>query len=76
MDFTSWILKRQNLIPQADRLTLLINSAGAAGIAEPELRGRVDLPKKIVDDLLQALIQAGQVAVFERGGKRVFAAGI
>jgi hypothetical protein len=37
MGFASWILKRQNLVPQAYRLTLLIKSAGATGIAEPEL---------------------------------------
>lgn len=70
MDFQSWLLKRQKILPQSDRLVLLIRQAGPAGIPEGQLRSQVDLPKQLVDDLLAALVSAGQVGVVVRDGKR------
>ncbi len=72
MSFQSWLLKRQGILPPSDRLIALIRTAGQNGIAEGELRSQVDLPKKLVDELLQALISAAQVSVAVRDGKRVY----
>lgn len=72
MDFTTWLLRKQNLLSQPDRLVALIRAAGANGIAEGELRSQVDLPMELVNDLLRALVSAGQVGVAERGGKRFY----
>jgi len=74
MDFNSWLLRRQKLLPQSDRLVALIQQAGPNGIPEGQLRSAVDLPMKLFDDLIQALVSARQVAVVERGGKRWYVA--
>jgi hypothetical protein len=63
MNFTTWLLHKKDLVPPPDWLVLLIRAAGANGITEGELRSAVDSPKKLVDDLLRALISAGQVSV-------------
>jgi len=70
MTFESWLHNRQ--IPDADRISMLIQAAGRHGIPEGELRSAVDLPRKIVDDLLAALIGSRQVAVVARNGKRIY----
>lgn len=70
MSFTSWLHNRQ--IPDADRLSMLLQAAGTNGMPEGELRSAVDLPRKIVDDLLAALIGSRQVIVVERDGKRIY----
>ena len=72
MDFSNWLLKRQKTLPHADRLTVLIQAAGANGIPEGELRSAVDLPRKLFDALLDALVGSRQVGVIERDGKRVY----
>jgi hypothetical protein len=74
MTFVNWLLKRQGILPPADRLALMIRAAGPAGIPEGELRSAVDLPWKTVNDLLDALVRAWQVRVVEREGKRVYVA--
>lgn len=71
MDFATWVLRRQNVLPQADRLILLIRTSGASGIPVGELRSSVKLPLKTVDGLLDALVQAGQIKMVQRQGKRV-----
>lgn len=68
MTFTNWLLRRE--IPDSDRLAMLIQSAGAAGIPETELRSGVELPKKLVDELLAALVGSRIVKVAERDGAR------
>jgi hypothetical protein len=68
MTFNAWLLKKD--IPDSDRLAMLIQSAGAAGIPENELRGQVELPKKLVDELLAALVQSRIIRVAERQGIR------
>lgn len=72
MDFNSWLHTRLRSMPECDKLHLLVQSAGPAGIAEPQLRSRVELPKKLVDELLQALVSSRLVTVVERGGERVY----
>ena len=68
MTFESWLQNRQ--IPDADRISVLIQAARKNGIPEGELRGAVDLPRKLMDDLLAALVGSGQIRAVERGGKR------
>jgi hypothetical protein len=70
MDFMTWVLMQKDVVPDADRLVLLIRAAGPSGIPEGELRSAVDLPRKTVDDLLTALVQAGQIVIVDRQGKR------
>ena len=68
MNFNAWLLKKE--IPDSDRLAMLIQSSGRNGIPENELRGSVDLPKQLVDELLAALVDARIVRVIERDGVR------
>jgi len=68
MNFNAWLLKKE--IPDSDRLAMLIQSSGRNGIPENELRGSVDLPKQLVDELLAALVDARIVRVIERDGIR------
>jgi hypothetical protein len=70
MNFTSWLHRKH--IPDSDRISMLIQAAGTNGIPESELRSAVDLPRKIVDDLLIALIGSRQVFVVERDGKKIY----
>lgn len=72
MTFHSWLHRRLSIMPDADKISELIRQGGPHGIEEGELRSAVDLPMKLVSDLLAALVSAGQVAVEERGGKRVY----
>ena len=68
MTFTNWLLKKE--IPDSDRIAMLIQSAGAAGIPETQLRSKIELPKELVDELLMALVDARIVRVAERQGIR------
>ena len=68
MTFNAWL--QQKHAPDSDRLAALIQSAGQNGIPETQLRGSVELSKKLVDDLLMALVDARMVRVAERDGVR------
>jgi hypothetical protein len=68
MHFAHWLHQRHVLDP--DKLTALIQQAGREGIPENELRGSVDLPKQLVDELLAALVSSRIVRVIERQGIR------
>jgi len=68
MTFNTWLLRKE--IPDSDRLAMLIQSAGAGGIPETELRSGIKLPRQLVDDLLAALVQSRIVRVIERDGIR------
>ena len=57
--------------PKADRVMLLLLSAGASGIPEGALRSAEELPRSLLDDLLDALVAAGQVKVMLKDGKSV-----
>ena len=68
MHFIDWLLQKE--IPDSDKIAMIIQQAGAAGIPENQLRGSVELPKKLVDELLMALVDARMVRVAERDGIR------
>ena len=72
MIFQNWLLKRRKAIPKADRILLLLQSAGLSSIPENTLRSAAELPRSLMDDLLDALVAAGQVVVTVKDGKRVF----
>ena len=61
MTFTNWLLKKE--IPDSDRLAALIQSSGPNGIPETKLRSGIELPKKLVDELLMALVGSRMVRV-------------
>jgi hypothetical protein len=71
MTFNAWLLRKE--IPDPDRLSMLIQQSGRDGIPENELRSRVELPKKLVDELLAALVQSRMVRVIQKEGKRFYA---
>jgi hypothetical protein len=66
--FNHWL--QQKHIPDSDRLATLIQSAGANGIPETELRSGIELPKKLVDELLVALVDARMVRAVQKYGMR------
>jgi hypothetical protein len=68
MTFNAWLHQRHVLDP--DKITTLIHSAGRKGISEPQLRGSVELPKALMDELLQALVDSRMVRVIQRDGVR------
>ena len=68
MTFNAWLHQRHVLDP--DKITALIHSAGPGGIPETQLRGAVELSKELVDQLLQALLDARIIRVAERDGVR------
>ena len=70
MDFQSWLLKRQSVLSPPDRLTALIQAAGRAGIPEGQLRSQIDLPMRLFDELMAALVSARLVGVTVKNGKR------
>jgi hypothetical protein len=70
MTFSHWLLNRQ--VPDSDRLSMLIQQAGRNGIPEGQLRSQVELPFKLVTQLLQAMVSARMVGVVERDGMRVY----
>ncbi len=60
--------------PGAMKLALLIAQSGAAGISRDGLRKLVRLSPDTLEDLLMALVAAGQVVVLIRNGQRVYRA--
>jgi len=68
MTFTHWL--QQKHTPDSDKIAMHIQSAGENGIPETQLRSGIELPKQLVDDLLQALVDARMVRVAERDGTR------
>ena len=70
MTFTNWL--QQKNAPDSDLIAMIIQSAGQNGIPETQLRSGIELPKKLVDELLAALVDARIIRVAERDGERVY----
>ena len=68
MTFNHWL--QQKHAPDSDKISALIQSAGANGIPETQLRSGIELPQKLVDELLAALVDARMARVAERDGVR------
>jgi hypothetical protein len=72
MDYYQWLLRRQEIFPKPDRMLMLIRSRRSLGVAEDEVRAMADMPKDLVDELLQSMVSAGHIHVRMRDGKRWF----
>ena len=72
MQFTRWLERRTAPeIPESDRLMRIIMKAGPGGVAEGDLKQRIDLPRETVDQLLMGLVQLGLIFVSGQYGVRV-----
>jgi len=79
MAFHEWMETREHRIeevPDVMRLALLIAQSGAAGISRQDLARVLRLSPDTVEDLLMALVAAGQVTVLRVNGQRVFRASL
>ena len=57
----------------SQRLMLILAGAGPRGVSHADLAAMIDLDAKALDELLDALIRGGQVAMsMTRGGRRVY----
>lgn len=72
--FLAWLETRahRSELPEATRLSQLIAQAGTGGIRRRDLGKAITLDGDVLDDLLAAMVAAGQVEVAEVGGKRVY----
>jgi len=67
--FTRWLEDRPPEVPDIGTLALLIARAGRAGVSLDRLRGVVRASPETLDNLLRALLTAGQVVVVQIGGE-------
>jgi hypothetical protein len=71
--FHDWLEHRPEEVPDATTLALVI-ARSAAGVSREELEKVARISPDALDELLRALVSAGQVVVVKVGGKRVFRA--
>jgi hypothetical protein len=76
ISFHEWLVRehRPEEVPDATTLALLIARAGAAGISGDDLRRLVPISSETLENLLAALMAAGQVVVSLRNGQRMYRA--
>ena len=76
--FRSWAEERHRRldshISQADKVVPLLQQAGPAGMSRRQLAGAIDLPPSLVDALLSALLDTGQIRVADVGGVHIYRA--
>jgi len=73
--FAGWLRGRESRpvrVPEATRLVHLIAAAGPAGVSRGQLGGAIDLPREVVDQLLDPLVRAGQLRRATEGGLEVY----
>jgi hypothetical protein len=70
--FHEWLKTRE--VPDATTLALTIARAGAAGVSHDDLRRLVQISSETLEQLLAALMAAGQVVVSLRNGQRIYRA--
>ena len=74
LSFKQYAYRRQEHVPQADRVFPIIKSAGPVGLNRKQIGHAVDLHRDSLDDLLNGLIQIGWINGVWRDGDRVFVA--
>jgi predicted transcriptional regulator len=74
ISFQEWLAKRPEEVPDTMRLAMLIARSGTAGISREGLRRVCGLSSDTLDDLLKALVAAGQVRVLKVNGQMVYRA--
>ena len=72
--FHEWLEHRPVEVPDATTLALMIAKSGAAGVSRDGLERVVRISPDTLDELLRALVSAGQVVVVKVNGQRVFRA--
>jgi len=70
--FYEWLGNRAQEVPDTGRLALVIAQSG--GMTREGLAKVVRLPPETLDDLLRALVAAGQVVMLKVGGEMVYRA--
>jgi DNA-binding transcriptional ArsR family regulator len=73
ISFQDW-LENLEEVPDVTRLALLIAKSGLAGISRDDLRRLVRISSDTLENLLTALVAAGQVTVLQMNGQRVYRA--
>ncbi len=70
--FTTWAKKRQLIIPEPDRLLLLIKQAGTRGMSRAEIGSATQMDRDFLDQFLDGLVRVGVLRVMDRGGMRTY----
>jgi len=66
-------LRGTTTIPSHQQLMLVLARAGARGLSRAEISGLVDLESDTLNDLLDALMRSGELALSQRtDGQRVY----
>jgi hypothetical protein len=74
ISFHVWLEHRLEEVPDAGNLALLIAQSGAAGVSLDRLRSVVRVSPDTLNELLRALVSAGQVAIAKVHGRLVYRA--
>ncbi len=72
--FHEWLTNRPNEAPGAAQLALVIARSGAAGVTLDGLRRSVRISSDTLQDLLRALVAAGQMMVLKVNGQMAYQA--
>ena len=72
--FAEWLEHRPEEVPDATPIALTIAKSGAAGVSREGLERVVRISPDALDELLRALMSAGQVVVLKVHGQRVYRA--
>ena len=74
ISFHEWLANRPEEVPDTTGLALVIAQSGVAGISRDGLEKVLRIPSETLDDLLRALVSAGQVKVLKVNAEMVFRA--
>ena len=70
--FASFLDRRNQAIPEADRIVPIIAQTGARGMSRGELGGVIGLERDSLDALLDGLVQFGLLTMAQVHGVRVY----
>jgi DNA-binding MarR family transcriptional regulator len=71
LDKRAW--RSTTTVPSHQRLMQVLAAAGGAGLTRAEIGGLIDLDNGTLDDLLNALIRGGEVAMSHtKDGRRIY----
>jgi hypothetical protein len=73
ISFRDWLERRPVEVPDSTTIALVI-ARSAAGVSREELEKVARISPDALDELLRALLSAGQVVVVQVNGQRVFRA--
>jgi hypothetical protein len=67
--FNAWLEHRLGEVPDAAQIALTIAQSGAAGVSRDALLKVIQTSPETLEELLRALMAAGQVVVVKVGGE-------